>query len=99
FLPLVGGGGEWQPREWVTSRYNDDLCYIDDEIWIRTNTDRELGEAFDVQADPLCQDDISDDLDDAVFQRAWNRILEDAGGEVPVYDDAHVTDAIGQTYD
>jgi len=95
-LPLMGGEGEWQPWQYVTSRYNNAICYIDDEVWIRTNTDRELGEAFDVRSDPLCQNDISHELDEAAFARAWERILADAGGELPVYDMERTTDAIGQ---
>lgn len=94
-LPLLTDEGKWERREYVTSRYRDALCYIDDEVWIRTNTDGELGEAFDVQADPLCQKDISADLDTALLQRAWERILADAGGELPVYDVKQLTDAIG----
>ncbi len=96
-LPLSGGEGEWQPRQYVTSRYNNALCYIDDEVWIRTDTDRELGEAFAVKSDPLCQKDISDELDEAVFAAAWERILADAGGELPVYDMERLTDAVGQS--
>ncbi len=96
--PLLTGDGSWRRREYVTCRYNDALCYIDDDWWVRTDVDRQPGEAFDVRSDPLCQEDIVDDLPQEVFDRAWERILADAGGDLPVYENPRQTDAVGLRY-
>ncbi len=95
-LPLITGEGKWQPREYITCRYNDSLCYIDDDHWLRTNVKKELCEAFAVQQDPGCQHNIADSLEPAIFEEAWEKIMADAGGEMPVYVDGRRTDAIGQ---
>jgi len=95
-LPLVTGKGQWQRREYVTCRYGDSLCYIDDQYWVRTDVNQQLGEAFDLTVDPSCQQDLADALPAEVFARAWERLLADAGGELPRYDEDFWTDAIGQ---
>ncbi len=95
-LPLITGEGVWRPREYITCRYGDALCYIDDHYWLRTGLNKELGEAFDVKQDPACQHNIADSLEPAIFEQAWERIMADAGGEMPVYKDGRRTDAIGQ---
>jgi len=95
-LPLITGEGQWQEYEYVTCRYGDALCYIDDCYWIRTDVNKELGEAFDVRQDPGCQHNIADSLEPAIFEMAWERIMADARGEMPVYVDGRRTDAIGQ---
>ncbi len=97
-LPLLTGEGAWERREYVTSRYNDSVCYIDDEWWIRADVEGNPGEAFDVQSDPLCQNDIADELPQAIFDSAWERILEDAGGDLPTYENPRQTDAVGLRY-
>jgi arylsulfatase A-like enzyme len=97
-MPLLTGDGKWERREYVTSRYGDAVCYIDDDHWIRADVHGSLGEAFEVRADPLCQHDIAESLDSAVLEMAWERILADAGGELPVYEDPRGTDAIGLRY-
>ena len=97
-VPLLTGDGQWQRRKYVTSRYNDALCYIDDEWWVRTDVDGEPGEAFHVSSDPFCQDDLVGELPPDVFDRAWERILADADGDLPVYDNPRRTDAVGLRY-
>ncbi|MBD3292125.1 MAG: sulfatase-like hydrolase/transferase [Armatimonadia bacterium] len=97
-VPLLGGGGEWRRREYVTSRYNDAICYIDDEWWIRTDVDGEPGEAFHLPNDPFCDRDLVNELPPDVYDRAWDRILADAGGDLPVYDNPRRTDAVGLRY-
>lgn len=95
-LPLLGGDGQWQPRQYVTSRYGDAVCYIDDTHWIRADVTGTLGEAFDLRDDPACQHDIAAQLDASIFDRAWQRLLDDAGGDFPIYTIERRTDAIGQ---
>lgn len=97
-LPLLGGEGTWRRREYVTCRYNDSLCYIDDEWWVRTDVNGEPGEAFDLRADPLCREDVVEDLPPDVYDRAWRLLLEDAGGDLPVYENPRRTDAVGLRY-
>jgi arylsulfatase A-like enzyme len=96
--PLLIGEGDWRQREYVTSRYNDAICYIDDEWWIRTDVEGARGEAFHLPGDPLCQEDVIDELPEEVFERAWQRILADADGDLPVYDNPRRTDAVGLRY-
>jgi arylsulfatase A-like enzyme len=97
-MPLLSGRGRWQPREYVTSRYSDAVCYIDDEWWVRTDVQGEPGEAFYLPNDPFCQEDLMEELPPDVFDRAWQRILADAGGELPVYENPRQTDAVGLRY-
>ena len=94
-LPLLSGSGEWRRREYVTCRYNHSLAYIDDRSWVLTNVDGQVQEAFDLEADPTCQLDIASSAGDR-FALAWERLLQDAGGELPDYRVQRQTDAIGQ---
>jgi arylsulfatase A-like enzyme len=84
-LPLLGGEGMWKRREYVTCRYGHSLCYIDDRSWVLTNVDGESAEVFDLEADPLCTCDIAEVDDSTRFRTAWERLLSDAGGELPDY--------------
>ncbi len=97
-VPLLTGNGVWRPREYVTSRYGDSLCCIDDDWWVRTSVSGEPGEAFELCGDPFCQDDLVGELPPDVFDRAWQRLLADAGGDLPVYDNPRRTDAVGLRY-
>ena len=95
-MSLLGYSGLWQKRDYLTCRYGHDLCCIDDNSWILTNIDGKPQEIFALQADPRCQTDVSQSVDQKVFSRAWERILADAGGELPDYRGQRQTDAIGQ---
>lgn len=96
-MPLLTGEGSWTPREYVTCRYGNCLCYIDDQYWILTDIDGQLQEVFDLTSDPKCLCDIKDYVDAEVFGRAWERLLQDAGGSFPDYREQKQTDAIGQS--
>jgi len=97
-LPLATGDNEARGRPYVTCRYVDALCYIDQDYWIRTDVHRELGEAFDLRDDPHCQHNIADSLPEEVFALAWERIMDDADGDMPVCEGVQqeMTDAIGR---
>lgn len=97
-LPLLTGQGTWRRREYVTCRYGDSVCCIDDDWWVRASVAGQPGEAFAVGRDPLCQEDLGEALPAGVFERAWQRILADAGGELPVYENPQRTDAVGMRY-
>ena len=84
-MPLMGGDGTWQRREYVTCRYGHSLSYIDDRSWVLTNVDGASAEVFDLEADPECTIDISGKDNGARFRTAWDRLLDDAGGKLPDY--------------
>ncbi len=96
-MPLLTGEGSWKPRDYVTCRYANSLCYIDEQNWILTDIDGQLQDLFDLKSDPDCKHDVKDKVDSAIFERAWQRLLQDAGGSFPDYRKQKRTDAIGQT--
>lgn len=95
-LPLLGGRAGWKRREYITCRYSHSLAYIDDQSWVLTNIDGQLQEVFDLESDPECQTNIAGRGEDR-FARAWERLLQDAGGHFPDYRGLmDETDALGQ---
>ena len=96
--PLLTGAGPWERRPYVTCRFDDSLCCIDDAFWVRTNVRREPGELFDLRKDPECHEPLGWSEHPAVVQRAWERLIADAGGSLPVYDPKTFvrTDAVGE---
>ena len=95
-LPLLTKRGHWTPREYITCRYGDNLCYIDEDHWILTNIDRQQREIFDLRSDPGCRYNLEDEAETGIFTKAWTRLLEDAGGNFPDYRIGTRTDAIGR---
>ena len=93
---LDGDGAGWSTREYVTCRYGHSLCTIDDRYWLMGDIDGRLEQAFDLDDDPGCMNNIADGLDPRHWRRAWERLLHDAGGALPDYRDKRRTDAIGQ---
>jgi arylsulfatase A-like enzyme len=94
-MPLISGTGEWKQRDYVTCRYGHALCYLDRERWMITDVDGEAWEAFDLVGDPKCRSgDWEAGRDDV--RLAWERLLVDAGGELPDYRERPKTDAIGR---
>lgn len=95
-MPLMGGGGTWKSRDYVTCRYGHSLCCIDDRSWVLTNIDGKPQEVFDLESDPLCTCDIKETTDPSRFKLARERLLSDAGGELPDYRGGWETDALGR---
>ena len=95
-MPLITGKGRWKRRPYVTCRYGDSLCYIDDKSWVLAHVGGELQEAFDAASDPLCRAPLAEGEARKRFGPAWERLLADAGGEFPRYAGRGRTDAIGQ---
>ncbi len=95
-IPLISGKSGWSSREYVTCRYDHSFLYIDNNYWVLTNIDGQPQEIFDLTVDPDCKRNIADSVSQSVFKRAWERILADAGGNLPDYRDMNFTDAIGR---
>lgn len=96
-LPLLSGQGIWEPREYVTCRYDNSLCYVDDKTWALTDIDGCPQEVFDIESDPACRRSIDKASATDRFAVAWKRLLEDANGGFPDYRGSQRTDAIGQS--
>ncbi len=94
--PLLTGEGDYREREYVTSRYANNLCHIDGSNWVICGIDGNIIHIFDLQEDPGCQRDIQEVADPGIFQNAWTHLLFDAGGEFPDYRERKSTDAIGR---
>jgi arylsulfatase A-like enzyme len=95
-LPLIAGSPERFPsREYLTCRYGNSVWYVDDKNWFFSTVRREGPRLFDLEADPTCQHNIADRATDRI-DRAWERIMLDAGGELPHYARQRATDALGR---
>ena len=86
----------WPTRPYATCRYGGALCYIDDETWALAGIGGAAYEVFDLAADPKCSRPLGKQEADRRWKTAWPRLLEDAGGEFPDYENRKTTDAIGQ---
>jgi len=78
------------------ARYGNHLVAIDDRSHVLTSIDGRPQEIFDLEADPACLHDIAARDGGQRFKQAWDRLLADAGGELPDYRGRKQTDAIGQ---
>ncbi|HOL67478.1 MAG TPA: sulfatase-like hydrolase/transferase, partial [bacterium] len=87
--------GNWQEREYLTSRYGEYLWYRDRKHWVVLTSQGKGKYVFDVEADPNCQRNLAADRKEVVG-KAYRCCLQDAGGEIPVYSEGTFTDAIGQ---
>lgn len=85
-------------RDYLTCRYSDYVWYRDDDYWVFCDLDGQNRHIFDLHTDPDCQHNIAGQTDaaQAAFDRAWQRILADAGGSLPDYRQQHHTEADGQ---
>jgi len=98
-LPLLKGEActaDWKRREYATCRYCDSLAYVDDNCWALGDIDGELQEVFDLVSDPDCRSPLRPEKAARLWQGAWQRLREDAGGEFPDYRGESSTDALGR---
>ncbi len=95
-LPLVRKTAGWKPRNYVTCRYGNSLCYIDDNTWALGNIDGTMQEVFDIKSDPDCMRMLNKDAARQRWKGAWERLLLDAGGCFPDYRTKRITDALGR---
>jgi arylsulfatase A-like enzyme len=91
-LALVGGGS-FPSRQWVTSRYGDYVWYTDDRNWFFSDVDGREAHLFDLESsrpfDALIQDKAPERV-----ALARNRLMEDAGGEIPLWSRATLADPV-----
>ncbi|MFC2159215.1 sulfatase [Actinomycetota bacterium] len=95
-LPLVNGNRKYIPRQYVTSRYSNNLWYRDNKHWIIFDLDKKPYAVFDVNKDPFCSKDIKDSNDGKVIEKGWKALLYDSGGKIPDYRENKETDAVGR---
>ncbi len=72
------------------------MWYRDAEKWVVFNTLGIPSTYFDLIHDPLCQQNLVQDIDEATVEKIWKNIILDAKGEIPDYSNLKQTDAIGQ---
>ena len=87
--------GQWNERKHLTCRYGNTVWYRDLKHWVIIDISGKPRAVFDIQDDPKCQNNILSEANEVV-KKAWETILQDAGGELPIYDMAKVTDAVGR---
>jgi arylsulfatase A-like enzyme len=95
-MPLLTNRDGWTARQYVTCRYANSLCYIDDHTWALGNIDGHAEQVFDLDADPQCTRDIAASDNGKRWKTAWDRILHDADGELPDYRTTDFSDALGR---
>jgi hypothetical protein len=71
------------------------VWYYDGTWWIFCGVDGNDPHVFHRGEDLDCHRDLGTTADEA-FQRGWERLKADAGGDLPDYRDRKRTDAIGQ---
>lgn len=95
-LPLVRKTAGWKSRSYVTCRYANSLCYIDDDTWALGSIDGKMQEVFDLKSDPKCLCVLGEGESCQRWKGAWERLLLDAGGCFPDYRTRSMTDALGR---
>lgn len=95
--PLCGGKGAWKRRKYITCRYANSLCYLDDSIWALGEINGQFQEVFGLKRDPECRSPLIRRDAQRHWERAWKRLLNDAGGDFPDYQDSQKTDALGRS--
>jgi arylsulfatase A-like enzyme len=92
-LPVVRG--EQAGHDYATCRYHQSVICVDKTTWAMGDIHGQPGEVFDLELDPDCMNDILSSAGDR-WKTAWQRIIDDADGELPDYERVDRTDAIGE---
>jgi arylsulfatase A-like enzyme len=82
-LPLLEGA-DFRKREYLTCRYSNCVWYTDDKNWYFSDVHGNNPRLFDLEADKPFERTIAGKAPERV-KLAWQRILEDAGGKLPIY--------------
>jgi arylsulfatase A-like enzyme len=94
-LPLVEGRSGFNSRDYLTCRYGNSVWFKDHQTWFFSDVNFENPSVFDLEADPLCWQNIASQAQDRV-ERAKDHILDDAGGVLLNYTRTATTDALGR---
>lgn len=101
-LHKLATGTGWHEREYLTCRYGNELWYRDNRCWVMLDLDGRPRGVFDLTDDPRCRVNLNSatgatsGMVRQAVRRAWARLLNDAGGELPDYRGQALTDAIGR---
>ena len=93
-LPALTGDHSGD-REYLTSRYENTVWHFDGRWWLFGDCADRTVHCFDLESDPQMQNDLGRGPED-VFNAAWTHLKADAGGDLPQFDMARLTDAIGR---
>ena len=77
-------GGPFKKREYLTCRYSNCVWYTDDKNWYFSDIHGNNARLFDLEADKPFAQTIAKKAP-ARVKLAWDRILADAGGKLPIY--------------
>ena len=77
-------GGSFKKREYQTCRYCNSVWYTDEKNWYFSDIHGDNARLFDLEADKPFEQTIAKKAPERI-KRAWERILEDAGGKLPIY--------------
>jgi arylsulfatase A-like enzyme len=77
-------GGSFKKRDYLTCRYSNCVWYTDEKNWYFSDVHGDNARLFDLEADKPFDETIAKKAP-ARIKRAWQRILEDGGGKMPIY--------------
>jgi arylsulfatase A-like enzyme len=77
-------GGTFKKREYVTCRYGNCVWYTDDKSWYFSDVHGDNARLFDLEADKPFEQTVAKKAPERI-KRTWERILDDAGGKLPIY--------------
>jgi arylsulfatase A-like enzyme len=76
--------GAFRKRDYLTCRYSNCVWYTDDKNWYFSDIHGDNARLFDLEADRPFEQTIAKKAPERI-KRAWDRILGDAGGKLPIY--------------
>lgn len=89
-VDLAGlAAGRIAPREYITSGFNNYSWYRDDRHCCIVRNDAAESSLFDMEADPLQQNDLSAQ-EPALVKELYRRIEAEAGGPLPIHRDVSI---------
>jgi hypothetical protein len=77
-------GGDFPKREYLTCRFSNCVWYTDDKNWYFSDIHGDNPRLFDLESDKPFEVTIAKKAPERI-KKAWDRILADAGGKLPIY--------------
>ena len=84
FYLIVESSGTFSERDYLTCRYGNSVWYKDHTTWFFSQADFSRPRVFDLESDPIAPRTSPKEPQNRI-ERAKTRILEDASGEIPIY--------------